>query len=111
MRIFLRPARPRELIADIKRVWKGSTSRYKLVFGALSLGITSMIMTGVILQTRWDAMPKGPQLIYAEDFPANRTDAQIQKDQWEDARKRRELADERRRQWQKVQAALSKFGI
>ena len=111
MRIFLRPARPKVLIADIKRVWKGSTSRYKLVFGALSLGITSMIMTGVILQTRWDAMPKGPQLIYAEDFPANRTDADIQKDQWADAQKRRALADERRRQWQKIQNELSRFGF
>ena len=74
MRIFLRPARPRVLIADIKRIWNGSTSRYKLVFGALSLGITSMIVTGFILQTRWDAMPTGPQLIYAANFPADRTD-------------------------------------
>jgi len=111
MRIFLRPARPKVLIADIKRVWNSSTSRYKLVFGALSLGITSMIMTGVILQTRWDAMPKGPQLIYAEDFPANRTDAQIKQDQWAAARERRVAADERRRQWKKIQDALSKYGF
>jgi hypothetical protein len=111
MAIFPRPARPKALIADIRRVWNSSTSRYKLVFGALAIGITSTIVTGFIVQTRWDAMPKGPQIIYAEDFPANRTDAQIQKDQWEDARKRRELADERRRQWQRVQAALSKFGL
>jgi len=111
MRIFLRPARPKVLIEDIKRLWNGSTSRYKLVFGALSLGITSMIVTGFILQTRWDAMPKGPQLIYAEDFPANRTDDQIKRDQWADARVRRAAADERRRQWKKVQDALSKYGF
>ena len=111
MAIFPRPARPKALIADIKRVWNSSTGRYKLFFGALAIGITSMIVTGFIVQTRWDAMPKGPQLVYAEDFPANRTDAQIQKDQWEDARKRREAADERRRQWQKIQNELSRFGF
>jgi len=111
MAIFPRPARPKALIADIKRVWNSSTSRYKLVFGALAIGITSVIVTGFIVQTRWDAMPKGPELIYAEDFPANRTDAQIQQDQWADARKRRALAEERKRQWQKVEAAVSKFGL
>jgi len=111
MAIFPRPARPKALIADIKRVWNSSTGRYKLFFGALAIGITSMIVTGFIVQTRWDAMPKGPELIYAEDFPANRTDAQIQQDQWADARKRRALAEERKRQWQKVEAAVSKFGL
>lgn len=111
MSIFLRPARPRILIEDVKRVWRSSTSRYKLVFGALSIGITSVIVTGFVLESRWGVLPEGPQLIYAEDFPANRTDAQIQQDQWADARKRRAFAQERQREWKKIDDALSRHGF
>ena len=111
MSIFLRPARPKALIADVRRVWRSSTNRYKLVFGALAIGVTSIIVTGFVLESRWGVLPEGPQLIYAEDFPVNRTDAQIKEDQRADARARREAADERRREWKKVDDALSSHGF
>lgn len=111
MSIFLRPARPKALIEDVKRVWRSSTSRYKLVFGAAALGVTSIIMTGFVLESRWGVLPERPQLIYAEDFPANRTDAQIKQDQWADARERRAAAEERRREWKKIDDALSSYGF
>lgn len=111
MSIFLRPARPKALIADVKRVWTSSTSRYKLVFGAAALAVTSIIVTGFVLESRWGVLPEGPQIVYAEDFPANRTDAQIQKDQWADARARRAAAEERRREWKKIDDALSRHGL
>ena len=111
MAIFLRPARPKALIADIKRVWNSSTSRYKLVFGVLAVAINSVIITGFVVESRWGVLPEGPQLIYAEDFPANRTDAQIKEDQWADARERRAAAEERRREWKKIDDALSSHGF
>jgi len=111
MAIFPRPARPKALIEDIKRVWRSSTNRYKLVFGTAAVGITSIILTGFILESRWGVMPEGPQIVYAEDYPANRTDAEIQQDQWADARKRRAIAEERRREWKKVDDSLSRYGF
>jgi hypothetical protein len=111
MAIFLRPAKPKVLIADVKRLWRGSTSRYKLVFGALALAITSTIVTGFIVESRWGVLPEGPQMIYAEDYPADRTDAQIKADQRKDAMARREAADERRREWKKIDDALSSHGF
>ena len=111
MAIFPRPARPKALIADIRRVWFGSTPRYKLVFGAAAIGITSLIVTGFVVESRWGVLPEGPQIIYAEDFAANRTDAQIQEDQWADARARRAAAEERQREWKKVDDALSSHGL
>jgi hypothetical protein len=111
MSIFLRPAKPKVLIEDVKRLWRGSTNRYKLVFGALAIGITSIIVTGFVLESRWGVLPEGPQVVYAEDFAANRTDAQIREDQWADARARREAADERRREWKKIDDALTSHGF
>ena len=111
MSIFLRPARPKALIADIQRVWNSSTSRYKLVFGAAAFGVTSLIVTGFVVESRWGVLPEGPQIVYAEDFPANRTDAQIKEDQWADARARRAAAEERQKEWKKVDDALSRYGF
>jgi hypothetical protein len=111
MAIFPRPVHPRVLVADIRRIWGSSTNRYKLVFGAIAIGVTSLIVTGFILDSRWQVPPQGPQIIYAENFPANRTDEQIRQDQWADARKRRAEAEERQRQWKRVERQLSSFGL
>ena len=111
MSIFPRPARPHILIADVKRVWRSSTSRYKLVFGAIAIGITSIIVTGFVLESRWGVLPEGPQLVYAEDFPANRTDAEIRQQQWIDAAERRKAVDARRREFKKLDDALTSHGF
>jgi len=111
MAIFPRPVHPRVLVADIRRIWRSSTNRYKLVFGALAIGITSLIVTGFILDARWQVPPRGPQIIYVEDFPANRTDEQIKQDQWKDAAARRQAADERRRQFKRLDQQLKRFGF
>jgi hypothetical protein len=73
--------------------------------------MTSLVITGFILESRSGVLPKGPQIVYAEDFAANRTDDQIRADQRKDAAERREAADERRRQWKKVDDSLSKYGF
>ena len=111
MSIYPRPVKPRVLIADVKRVWLSSTSRYKLVFGAIAIGITSIIITGFILESRWGVLPEGPQIVYAEDFPANRTDAQIKQQQWADAAERRKAIEERRREFKKLDDALTSHGF
>ncbi len=111
MAVFPRPARPRALIADLKRMWRGSTSRYKLVFGTLAVAITSLIVTGFIVESRWGVLPEGPRIVYAADWPASRTDAQIRQDQWQDAAKRRQAREQRQREWKKIDDALTKRGF
>jgi hypothetical protein len=111
MAVFPRPARPRAVIADIKRVWNSSTSRYKLVFGALAVAITSLIVTGFIVESRWGVLPEGPQVVYANDWPATRTDEEIKTQQRIDAAERRKAMEERRRQFQKLDDALTRHGL
>jgi hypothetical protein len=111
MAFFPRPARPHVLIADIKRVWRSSTGRYKLVFGTVSVAITSLVVTGFLFEKPGGLPPKGPEIIYAADYPATRTDQQIREDQWADARERRAEAEERRRQWKKLNDVMKRFGF
>jgi len=111
MSIYPRPARPRALIADIKRVWRTSTRRYKLVFGAAALFMTSGILVIFILESRWGVMPEGPQITYASDWPATRTDAQIRQQQWADAAEKRKFDESRRLQWKKLDDAMTSHGF
>ena len=110
MAIFPRPVHPRVLITDVKRLWRGSTNRYKLVFGAVAIGMTSLIVTGFILEAP-AATSKGPQVIYATDWPATRTDDEIRKQQWADAAEKRKADEARRREWKKIDDALTRHGL
>jgi hypothetical protein len=111
MSVFPRPARPSAVIADAKRIWATGDRRYKLIFGALAIGMTSLVITGFILESRSGVLPKGPQLIYASDWPATRTDAEIKTQQRIDAMERRKYREERQRQWEKVDRQLKGLGI
>jgi hypothetical protein len=111
MAFFPRPAHPSAVLADIKRLWATSTRRYKLVFGAAAVAVTSLLVTMFVVESRWGVMPEGPQIVYATDWPSTRTDAEIKTQQRIDAVERRKLADERRRQWQKVDNSLTEMGL
>jgi len=111
MAVFPRPARPSAVVADVKRIWRSSTNRYKLVFGALAIGMTSIVITGFILESRWGVLPEGPQVVYATDWPATRTDAEIKAQQRADAAEKRKYMEERRREWKKIDDALTRHGI
>ncbi|WP_162875504.1 hypothetical protein [Sphingomonas crusticola] len=111
MAVFPRPAHPRAVIADVRRLWSTSTRRYKLVFGAAAIGVTSLLITIFILESRWGVLPEGPQVVYVSDWPVTRTDAEIKAQQRIDATEKRKLADERRRQWQKVDRNLDRLGF
>ncbi len=111
MSIFPRPARPRALIADVKRIWGASTRRYKLVFGAVAIGMTSLMITGFVLESRWGVMPEGPQIVYASDWTLDRSDDEIRKQQWADAAEKRKADEARRLQWKKLDDMLTSHGF
>lgn len=74
MAIFPRPARPGALIADLKAFLKNQ-GRPKYGIMALSVFITSMIVLGFYHDAKMD-QPKA-RVIYAESWPASRTDEEI----------------------------------
>ena len=53
----------------------------------------------------------GPQIIYVESYPANRTDAEIIADQKKDQAAREAAQKERQRQWQKLDKRMERLGI
>ncbi|QJU56731.1 hypothetical protein HL653_02070 [Sphingomonas sp. AP4-R1] len=109
MAYFPRPAKPKALLADLKGML-AANRRHKLVFGAMAIGMTSLIITGFILEARNGVMP-GASTIYAADWSENRTDAEIVKQQKIDQKEVNAAKAERRRQFQKVDDAMTRWGF
>jgi hypothetical protein len=110
MAILPPPARPSVLIRDM-RVFMQGDRRYKLLFAALSVAITSLIVTGLIIESWWGIEPEGVQIVYAADFPSSRTDAQIIAQQKIDQAILEKAKAERRRQFQKLDDNMTKLGF
>lgn len=102
---FPRPARPRALMADLRAVF-GAEHRHKLLFAAIAIGMTSLIVTGFIVESRHGILPEGPQIVYAANWSVNRTDAQIEAQQKIDQKKREAQQAARRAQFQKLARQL-----
>ena len=109
MAYFPRPAKPKALLADLRGLF-AANRRHKLLFGAMAIGMTSIIITGFILESRSGILP-GASTIYAADWSANRTDAEIIKQQKIDQKIVNDYKAERRRQFQKVDDSMTRWGF
>jgi hypothetical protein len=103
-------SRPSVLLKDM-RIFLSGTPRYKLVFATLAVAVTSLIVTGMIIESWWGIEPEGTQIVYAEDFAANRTDAEIIAQQKIDQAVRDKFKAERRAQFKKLDDALTRHGF
>jgi hypothetical protein len=108
---FPRPAAPRALWADQRHVAGRGDRRYKLVALAVAVGMTSLIITLFVLEARHGILPEGPQITYAADYRSDRTDAEIVASQKVDQRERAAALAEKRRQFRKVDDAMSRWGL
>ena len=106
---FPRPAAPRALWADI-RAFTAQRSRYQWVGLAGAILMPLLIVAGFLHDSSHGVQP-GPQIIYAESWPANRTDAQIKAEQKSDQAKREAAMKERQRQFRKLDKDLQRLGI
>jgi hypothetical protein len=106
---FPRPASPRAVFADLKS-FTGQRSRYQWAGLAVAVAMPLLIIAGFYHDASHGIAP-GPQLIYAESWPANRTDEQIKADQKRDQARREAMIKERQRQFQKVDRELKKVGL
>jgi hypothetical protein len=106
---FPRPSTPRAVWADL-RLFASQRSRYQYAGMAVAIGMPALIIAGFWHDASHGIQP-GPQVIYAESWPATRTDAQIKADQIRDRARREAKAKERQRQFQKLDRELKRVGI
>lgn len=85
----------------------GQRSREQVIGGALAILVTIIIVIVFSVDSTINTAP-GPQLIYAESWSANRTDAEIIADQKKHQAERRAAEAEKQRQYQKLE---KQFGI
>ena len=103
---FPHPSSPRAALADL-RAFLRQRSREQVIGASLALLVTAIIVIEFIVDASIGTAPP-PQIIYAESWPENRSDAQIIADQKKDEAKRQAALAERRRQYQKLE---NQFGM
>ena len=103
-------ARPKDLIRDM-RVFVAGDRRHKLVFATLAVGVTSLIVTALIVESWYGIQPEGQQITYAENFDANRTDAEIIAQQKIDQAARDKAKAEKQAAFKRLDDKLTKYGF
>ena len=97
-----RPSSPLAAWRDLK-AFLGQQERHKFVFAAIAVIIPMVIVAGFYVDAN---IKPEPQIIYVENWPADRTDDQIKAEQKIDQAKRDKAAAERRRQYQELEKRL-----
>lgn len=101
---------PSAIARDLRIFLIGGT-RYKLVFATLAVAVTSLLVTMLIIESWWGVEPEGRQIVYAQDFPASRTDADIIAQQKIDQAAVDKARAERRAQFQRLDDAMTRHGL
>ena len=101
---FPRPVGPRAAFRDLAAFMR-QRSREKLIGGALAILVTLIIVIEFLVDSQMGTAPP-PQIVYAQSWSANRTDAEIIADQKKDQAERRAAEAERQRQFQKLENQL-----
>ena len=104
-----RPASPRALWADI-RSFTSERRPHHWVALALAIAMPLAIIFVFDLDGRTNILP-GPQLIYVESWPANRSDEQIKAQQKVDQAARDKANKERQEQFKRLDEKLERYGI
>lgn len=80
-------------------------SREQVIGASLALLVTAIIIIEFIIDAKINTAPP-PQIIYADLYSSNRTDAEIVADQKKDQAARDAAQKERQRQFQKLENQL-----
>jgi hypothetical protein len=103
------PSSPRALWADLRLFWQGRT---RTQWGAATLAVLIPIVIAILfyLDGRTNIAP-GPQVIFVESWPAERTDAQIRAKQAVDLRARQARERARQQEFQQLDNSLTRLGL
>ena len=104
-----RPASPRALWADL-RAFASERRPHQWIAAALAVAMPVAIIIIFVIDGRTNIMP-GPQLIYVESWPANRSDEEIKAQQKIDQAARDKANKERQAQFKKLDEKLERLGI
>lgn len=96
---FPRPSSPRAAWRDFKAFLSGQ-ERHKLVFGALAIAMPVLIVAGFYVDSRVEG--PGPQLIYVQSWPADRSDEEIKAQQKIDQARLDAAREKRRQEYQRL---------
>jgi hypothetical protein len=99
---FPRPSSPTAAWRDL-RDFLGQKGRHKLVFAVIAICIPAIIVTGFYVDS--NIKPEA-QIIYVENWPANRTDEQIKAQQKIDQVKRDKAMAARQQYYQELEKRL-----
>ena len=103
---FPRPVSPRAAYNDL-RAFLSHSSREQRIGAALAVLATSIIVIEFFVDSKINTAPP-KQIIYVEQWNANRTDAEIIADQKKHQAEREAALKERQRQFQELE---NRFGI
>lgn len=95
---------PRAAIRDL-RSFLGQRSREQVLGASLALLSTLIIVIVFLVDAKINTAPP-PTVVYVENFPADRSDAEIVADQKKAQAKRDALRKERQRQFKELQDQL-----
>ena len=82
--------------------------RHEYVFGLLALAITGYVLFALNKDSKFVV---GPQIVYVNSWPANRTDDQIKAELQADKAERDKVEAARRAEFKKVDDKLRSWGI
>jgi hypothetical protein len=101
---FPRPSSPIAAIKDLAAFMR-QRSREQLIGASLAVLVTAIIVIEFLVDAQLGTAPP-PQIVYVEQWPANRTDAQIAADQKKDQAEKEAFQKEKQRQFQKLENQL-----
>lgn len=95
---------PRALWADTRAFLRQRT-RHQLIAATAAVAMPAIIVVGFYFDAQTNILP-GERIVYAESWPANRTDAEIIAQQKVDQERRERIQAERQRQFKEVERRL-----
>ena len=101
---FPRPSTPAAAFRDLAAFMR-QRSREQVIAGLLAVLITAIIVIEFLVDAKIGTKPP-PQIIYADLYSSNRTDAQIIAEQKKDQAAKDAAIKERQRQFQKLENQL-----
>ncbi|WP_395624145.1 hypothetical protein [Sphingomonas daechungensis] len=101
---FPKPVGPRAAFADL-RAFMRQRSREQFIGAALAVLVTAVIVFEFLIDSRINTAPPR-QIVYAQSWSADRTDAEIVAQQKVDQAKKDAAAKEKQRQFQKLEKQL-----
>ncbi|HEX8840900.1 MAG TPA: hypothetical protein VF757_01240 [Sphingomicrobium sp.] len=103
---FPRPSSPRAAFRDLAAFMR-QRSREQVIGACLAFLVTAIIVIEFLVDAKIGTAPP-PQIVYADLYPSNRTDAEIVADQKKDQANKEAAAKERQKQFQKLE---KQFGM